>query len=369
MDIVRLDSLDHARSLVECAYDIYGLTFHRSWLYEPEALVELNRSGDVTSLLAIDKGQVVGHLGLMRPSWDVRRGGVPITDPGLREVGLSIVRPDYRGEGVQALLGAAAFSMLAAEGAHGAYMKCVTHHTRSQRGALRFGAAPVALSLGSVPRFIVYDHEATDPAQPISTLGCYVPFRPLSEARAWLPDEYRWLEAAIGHAGVTRTRGPALGVVGDTDMEVRWQPDRQLGQIYVLHAGADLVERLREKLRWLVGGHIAHVAVYLPTDQPLLADLAPALAELGLFVSGLLPGFFKGERDALVLQAIAFSRLDPNAVEVTGEAATLVRDRVLAGWQETQGRAMRLLSDRHRGTVRVKVQAETNDETRERAAS
>ena len=368
MDIVRLDSLDHARSLVECAYDIYGLTFHRGWLYEPEALVELNRSGDVTSLLAIDRGQVVGHLGLMRPSWDVRRGGVPITDPGLREVGLSIVRPDFRGEGVQALLGAAAFSMLAQEGAHGAYMKCVTHHTRSQKGALRFGAAPVALSLGSVPRFIVYDHEATDPAQPISTLGCYVPFRPMAEARAWLPEDYGWLKGAIGRAGVRRTQGPALGVVGETDMEVRWQADRQLGQIYVLHAGADLVERLREKLRWLVGGHIAHVAVYLPTDQPLLADLGPALAELGLFVSGLLPGFFRGERDALVLQAIAFSHLDPNAVQVTGEAATEVRDRVLAGWLETQGRALRLLTDPHRGRVRVEVAKQPREADQDRAA-
>ena len=99
MDICRLDSLDQARSLVDCAYDVYGLTFHRSWLYEAEGLLEVNRRGDVTSLLAIEDGRVVGHLGLMRPSWDVLHEGAPISDPGLREVGLSIVHPDFRSRG------------------------------------------------------------------------------------------------------------------------------------------------------------------------------------------------------------------------------------------------------------------------------
>lgn len=364
MDIVRLTSLDHARSLVDCAYEIYGLTFHRGWLYEPEQLLELNRSGWVTSLLAVENGRVVGHLGVMRPSWDVRRDGAPITDPGLREVGLSIVHPKHRSGGVQGLLGGAAFQLLLEENAHGAYMKCVTHHTRSQKSALRFGGVPVSLSLGSVPRYIVYDHEHTDPTQPISTLGCYVPFRKLAPKRAWLPDAYAWLHDTVAAAGVPREKGHTLGLVGETDLEVRWQADRQLGQIYVLHAGVDLVERLERAMSWLIGGHIGHVSVYLPTDAPLLHDMGPALADLGLFASGLLPGFYQGGRDALVLQAIARTKLDPSRLQIEGEGARALCDRVVAGWQAVEGRALGLLQRGRRGRVKVAVEAGMLEPTR-----
>ena len=288
----------------------------------------------------------------------MRREGTPITDPGLREVGLSIVHPDHRSAGVQGLLGGAAFQLLIEEDAHGAYMKCVTHHTRSQKSALRFGGVPVTLSLGSVPRYIVYDHEHTDPSQPISTLGCYIPFRKLAPARAWLPDAYGWLHDTVAAAGVPRQKGSTLGLMGETDLEVRWQADRQLGQIYVLHAGADLVERLERAMAWLIGGHIGHVSIYLPTDAPLLHDMGPALADLGLFASGLLPGFFKGSRDALVLQAIARTRLDPSRLQVEGAQAQALTDRVVEGWRAVEGRALSLLQRGRRGRVKVAVEAD-----------
>ena len=363
MDICRLDSLDQARSLVDCAYDVYGLTFHRSWLYEAEGLLEVNRRGDVTSLLAIEDGRVVGHLGLMRPSWDVLHEGAPISDPGLREVGLSIVHPDFRSRGVQALLGAAALPFLMAEGAHGAFMKCVTHHTRSQRGAMRFGGQPLSLSLGSVPRYIVYDSEQTDPQQPISTLGFYTRLRALPPARAFLPEGLDGVAGLAKAVGVQRGPGPAVHALGDSVIEMRWQGDRQLAQIYVLAVGGDLIDRLREGLRWLVGGHMAHVAVYLPTDHPSLVEMGPALQELGLFLSGWLPGFYKGGRDALILQAVAFSAIDPARVVVEGEAAQALRDAVLAGYQEARGRCLRLLETGRRGRVRVSVKTEAERAT------
>ena len=363
MDIVQLSTLDQAKSLAACAYEIYGLTFHRGWLYDPEQILALNQAGDVLSFLAIDGGKVVGHLGMMRPSWDVRRDGVPISDPGLREIGLSIVHPDYRGQGVQALLGGAAFERMIAEKAHGAYMKCVTHHTRSQRGALRFGGVPITLSLGSVPRYIVYEGEVTDPTQPISTLGYYVPFNRLPAARAWLPEGQRWLEGVAASAGLERSYPEPMPVVGPTDLEVRWQADRQLAQIYVLRPGADLIERLRERMRWLVGGHMAHISVYLPTDSPALQAAGPALRELGLFSSGLLPGFFRGGRDALILQAMAFSQLDPASVQVTGAAGVALREQVIQGWRDAQGRTLRLLDAGRRGRVRAQVQRSTEKKT------
>lgn len=355
MDVVKLETLDQARALAECAYEIYGLTFHRDWLYSPERLLALNEAGHVTSLLAIEDQTVVGHLALLQPSFDVIRDGAPITDPGLREIGLTMVHPDYRGQGVQAHLGLKAFQLLTEAGAHGAFMKCVTHHTRSQRGALRFGGVPVALSLGSVPRYIVYEGEVTQPDQPISTLGFYVRFRALAPAPAWLPVGQEWVADTWRRIGLVRTPCAPMDVVGPTDLEVRWQSDRQLAQIYVLRAGDDLVERISERMRWLVGGHMAHILVYLPTDGPALAAAGPALAELGLFTAGVLPGFYKGGRDALLLQATAFANLDGRQVHAEGAEAAALRDRVLDGWTSARGRTMRLLQERRRGRVAVQL--------------
>ena len=115
----------------------------------------------------------------------------------------------------------------------------------------------------------------------------------------------------------------------------------------------DLVDRLGDTCRWLIGGHIAHVTVMLPGDQRIVAQHHDELTSLGLFPAGWLPGYLSGGRDALTYQALAWSDLDPKRIQVVGERARQIRTGVLQGWKRAQ--MFDPMGAPRRGRVSVKV--------------
>ena len=239
MKIDRLSTLDQAQALSDCFYATYGLTFHRKYVYEPERLLELNQAGHITSFIATRHGEVVGHLGSFQPFYEVQRDGQTITDPSIREVGLSVVRPPARNLGVQAALGHAMYRWARGEGISGAYMKCVTHHTFSQRTAFASGGTPVALFLGGVPRWVVYDANRDQPNQPISTAVIYVPIRRGIERPLALTARRSWLVPHIKATRQARVDGAAVAWNGPTDLEVTWQGDRRIATVPTLATGTE----------------------------------------------------------------------------------------------------------------------------------
>lgn len=335
METLRLTTEDQAKALVACAYDTYGLTFHRPWLYDAKAILDLNQRGDVLSFVAMEERRVVGHIAMIRPCFDVLQDGVGITDGATREVGLSMVRPTHQGRGVQASISVAMMQHVLQSDIAGTYMKCVTHHTASQKGARRSGAVPTGLLLGSVPRWIRYDGEEQDQDQPISCLQYQLAFRP-QEAELHVPEGFEWAWDVIGASGTRRSVARPALIKGETRMVVKWQGDRQLAQLYVTEAGPDLAERIQEKLNWLLKGHIQHVLVYLPGDQPAVGAAGRELEAMGLFPAGWIPDFYRGRRDALMYQASAFKGLDASRIDVMGDDAKSLVGHVYGAWKRTR---------------------------------
>jgi hypothetical protein len=339
MEVQRLETLDQAKSLVDCVYAVYGLTFHRPWLYDPEALLELNRSGEIMSYIALDDDIVIGHLAAIQPYFEVSPDGHPYTASSFREVGLSIVRPERRGQKIQAQLGFGMYGDMRAQGVAGVMTKCVTHHLKSQADALAMGGVPVALFLGSIPRWVVYGGEPGRQEQPISTLNMYIPVCGPRERELYLPRELDWIAEGFAPLGAKRRilrEGP---IQGDTRIEARYQPDRQHAQVHVLEAGADLVDALSEKIRWLVGGKMAHLTLFLPGDSPAVAQSVPELHELGMFPAGWIPGFYHGGGDALIYQVIAYQTLDSDRVMVA-EAGKKLKSEVVTAWESVRGKVI-----------------------------
>lgn len=334
MDIRLLSTLDEARALVDCVYAIYGLTFHREYVYRPEQLLELNRADLVRSFIAVEGGKVIGHMGFLRPFFELQRGGVPLADPGIGEAGLSVVRPEAQRSGVQSALGLAMFAWAHDEGKNGGFMKCVTNHTFSQRSALAMGARPLALFLAGVPRWVAHPAHADGPDNPISTLLFYVSLRARPEVVVRPPAGVPWLEALVSGAGL----GCRCVVGGPreeapTDLEVEFQPSKRLAQVHVLRAGPDLAERLDALNRWLLAGHMAHVSVFLPADSAQVQAQAPALAEAGLFPAGFVPQLHAGQRDVWVYSSVGAVTVDLASIEAQGAAGEALRDAVVAGWR------------------------------------
>jgi hypothetical protein len=91
----------------------------------------------------------------------------------------------------------------------------------------------------------------------------------------------------------------------------------------------------------------------LPGDQHVVAGMHDELSSLGLFPAGWLPGYLSGGRDALVYQALAWSDLDFNKIQVVGKRARQIRDGVLGAWQRSQ--MFDPMGAPRRGRVSVKV--------------
>lgn len=334
MDIRALSTLDEARALVDCVYAVYGLTFHRDYVYRPEQMLELNRSGLVRSFLAFDGGRVIGHLAFLRPFFELQRGGVPLADPGIGEVGLSVVLPDAQHSGVQSALGHAMFRWAKADGKHSAMMKCVTNHTYSQRSGLAMGARPLALFLAGVPQWVAHPQAGGGNDAPISTMLLYLPLAPASGGEVRPPRGVPWLGALVAGAGLGRglaEGGPAEEA--PTDLEVEFQPAKRLAQVHVLQAGPDLAVRLDALNRWLIAGHMAHVSYFLPAASAQVQAQAPALAEAGLFPAGWVPQLHAGGADAWVYSSLGPVSVDPAGILTHGDAGAALRDAVVAGWR------------------------------------
>ena len=335
MKVKRLTNLDQAHSLVDCVYGVYGLTFHRTWLYQPERLLELNQSGEIMSYLAIDNGKVVGHLAAIQPYFEVQPNGEAYTDPSFKEVGLSIVRPEYRGQKIQAQLGFGMYADMHDQGVAGVLTKCVTNHLKSQTDAIAMGGVPVALLLGSIPRWVVYGAELGQQTQPISTMSFYIPVCGPKPRSIHVPKPLRWISDQFSALGADRTIIEEGETKDKTTIEVRYQADRQHAQVHVLEAGADLSTQLSEKIQWLVKGKMAHLTVFLPADSAAVLNIGSIPHELGMFPAGWIPGFYRGGGDALIYQVIAYQSIDPEQVLVA-KAGKKLKHEVVSAWEKVK---------------------------------
>ncbi len=340
-----LETLEDARRVGELVYSTYGLTYHRGWLYEPERLVELNRSGALTSMLAVDRSsgspRVVGHIAAIRPYFEMLSDGARDRPPTVLEVGLSIVRPEFRSQNVQNILsmallmhGRQRFPAL-----RGAYMKCVTQHTRSQRSARRFLGRATAVHLGGVPAWVRCD-QTDGPAGPLTTIAMHCPLGEHSARTSWMPAAEAPLATRIfTAAGLPRRIVPVAGgggglPDGPTRITARFDPARRHGTVRVTAAGADLVERVLDKADWLVGGSMQHVTVLLPLSSPAVAAAVPALQEAGLFLAGFIPDL-EGV-DTILLQILDVPEIDLAAIRIEGEEARMLLSEVFARWRATR---------------------------------
>jgi len=341
-----LETVEEAKALMDCVYAVYGLTFHREHVYEPEQLLDLNRQNIIRSFIARDEdGLVQGHLGWLRPFFDVVRDGPPPSDERIGEIGLSIVRANRRGQHIQTHLGVSMLRWAVANGRLGTFMKCVTLHTHSQRASYGQGGRPLATFLGGIPKWVVYDAAQGERRDPLSTVLFFIKLGQLPQNPVLLPEDQPWLKRVVHQVDPNREvlwdPGGREPERGPTELVYQFQPAKHLAQVHVLKPGEDLLEQIGRLGRWLIRGHMKHVTFYMPSDSPRVQLAAPEFPRLGLFPAGWVPCMQPGGRDVLIYQALAYEDLDPDALKLYGdETEGLVAD-VVRQWRRTQRKVQR----------------------------
>ena len=340
-----LESLDDAKRVGDLVYSTYGLTYHRGWLYEPEMLLKLNRSGALNSMIAIDRSagseNVIGHIATIRPYFEMLEDEAQAAPPTVLEVGLSIVHPEFRSKNVQNVMSMALLmhGTQRFKGLRGAYMKCVTQHTRSQQSARRFMGRAMAIHLGGVPAWVQCDQREST-AGPLTTVAMHCPLGEHAPTTSYVPDAEANLArqlfeaASLSRKFIAVRPGAADLPQGETKLTTRFDPARRQGTIRVTEPGHDLVERILDRADWLVGGAMQHVTILLPLSSAAVAAAVPDLQEAGLFLAGFIPDL-EGV-DTMILQILDVPEIDLATIETVGDEARTLLSEVFRRWRATR---------------------------------
>jgi hypothetical protein len=329
----------------DLVYSTYGLTYHRGWLYDPHRLVELNRAGSLTSMLAIDhsggSSRVVGHIAAIRPYFEMLDTEALARVPTVLEAGLSIVAPEFRSQNVQNIL-SVGLLMHGTErfpGLRGCYMKCVTQHTRSQRSARRFLGRAMAIHLGGVPSWVRCD-QADRSEGPLTTVSLHSSIGEPPPRTTYVPaDDLELARTLFAACRLPRRivgveRGCASLSDRETEFTTRFDPARRQGTVRVMHSGYDLVDRVLDRADWLVGGSMQHITVLLPLTSPAVASAVPDLEDAGLFLAGYIPDL-EGV-DTMLLQSLNVPGINIKGIEIVGEETRMLLSEVVSRWRATR---------------------------------
>jgi hypothetical protein len=333
-----LRNRDDALRLQDLVYTAYGLTYHRSFMYEPDALLELNARGQIRSMLAVDRstGAVIGHLGSIRPWFEMLTVEEQLRPTTSVELGLSIVHPERRAQAIQNTLGLATalHERSVNPNLRSMFTKCLTAHLMSQRSSRRMGGRAGALFLGGVPGWVIRDSERGP--VPMTTVLFHTAMTEYIQ-RAYVPEHWAdWVRLLLEPSNQRREviGVPCDGVrlpSGETQMRTWFEPSRRCGVVRVCTAGQDLVAEVLGKVAWMTRGHMEHISVLLPLDVPEIAAAVPHLEDAGLFLGGYVPDI--DGRDCLLLEWQTCDAIDIGKIEVIGDEAFMLLDTVAREWR------------------------------------
>ncbi|MBI5570164.1 MAG: GNAT family N-acetyltransferase [Desulfomonile tiedjei] len=304
-------------------YRAYGYSYSYEHVYYPERILELNRSGQLFSAVAVTSNhEVAGHLALMRFDRTSR----------IAEMGMAAVKPRFRSRGIFSRLTEFVMEKARSEGLTGVYGRAVTNHTYSQQVGLRMGLRDAALTLGFIPATASFKEITETLPQRDSTVIHFTYLQKPTGLKLYLPTQHREVILQLyRHIGISSgiEVGESSSVLGTQERSVlrtvTYAPLRYV-RIDIEQYGEDVVHQVKTQLKKVCLEHAEVINLYLDLSDPLTGSSVAAFEELGFFFSGILPGGCAG--DALILQYLNNVPIDYEKVKVKSDMGRLLLDYV-----------------------------------------
>lgn len=285
-----------ALEVSKAVYKAYGNTYAFEHIYYPERIVELNKSGEMFSIVAVTaKGEIAGHLALTRHG-EGRTG----------ELGRAVVKPEFRSMGIFTRLNLFALDKARSEGLLGILGEAVTNHTYSQQVGLGIGLRDCALFVGYLPQTEIFRRITEELPQRESVLVHFMYLRepppltiyPPSNHWEMIDSLFRNLGASprckkIDEHGLSSPNENAL-------VSLTTAGPSGTARIRVERFGSNVFQEVKSSLRELCLKRIEIIHLYLDLSSPQTAHYSQQFESLGFFFAGILPGTKVG--DALILQ-------------------------------------------------------------------
>jgi serine/threonine-protein kinase RsbW len=306
---------DDAAGVTRLVEGVYGDSYYPRDLYNSEAIVHLNESGKLVSVVALDSAdQVIGHYALERPDLEsVAEASDAIVAVGYRHHHLfEEMRPLLREEGKRL-------------GLTGLLSYAVTNHPFTQKAEDHFGSRPCGVALGLWPRSF---HNMPEPLTQRMSFVIYFDYvSPATHVVHVAAPHREMLSRIYQQYEISYELCEVAPRVETGDIVLEHEPEVQTGTIRVRRAGADLAVALHQACEKLCAGCGAKtVTLELPLSQPETAELCRAAEEAGFFFSGLGPAF-AADGDALLMQFLT-EDLDLSLIEIENPFAKDLLDYV-----------------------------------------
>lgn len=293
LEIRRMRS-EEAIEVSRAVFDCYGYSYAGEFVYYPERIAAMNRSGQLLSAVAVnrDTGEIAGHNALL------------FSDMLPAELAIAVTKHRYRGMGVARRLGEFLTDQAREKGLKGLYVKEVTAHPYTQKFCGKLGFSDCGLLLAHSPKSLVFKGIADDADQRNSDLLGFKPIRDSAPRMLYLPERHAAVIEKI-YAGLPfPMRWRHSAAVPDsgakTVMKVKVNSARSLCEIHISRYGADVIRALKQELRRLRSHEIQLAEAYLGLSDPCAPWVVTEIEKLGFFFTGILPE--TGLGDAIILQ-------------------------------------------------------------------
>jgi anti-sigma regulatory factor (Ser/Thr protein kinase)/RimJ/RimL family protein N-acetyltransferase len=293
-DVRGLESAE-AIEVSRCAYKSHGYTFFDEHIYYPDRLVELNRTGQMISSVAVTKDKkFMGHAALVYPFPESR----------IAELTFVFVNVEYRGQGCMSRLCDYLFNQVQ-HGLSGIYAYAVTNHVFTQKVMLKYGFNDCGILLATSPASWEFKGMEEN-TQRVSVVLSFKYLKAPPALTLYAPphhlDIISKLYASIqGCPQFAETPAADLSAAPkESVIKMELFSAENCAELQIEQYGQHVVKELKHILHELCVKQIAAINLFLSLENPATAVMAAEFEKLGFFFAGILPQAACG--DSLILQ-------------------------------------------------------------------
>ena len=315
---VRQMTAADAPEVSKTIYKTYGYTYPRDYVYYPEKIVAMNRSGQIFSAVAITGEDQISGYGVFQV-WE--------ENPQIVEMAQGVVKPEFRSRGCFRQITHYLLDRAKSMGIKGAFGEAVTNHTVSQHTTYGFGFRDCGLRLGLVPPGVEFKGMDGKISHRVSLLVHFLFLQPPPDALSiYAPAHHRDMIAAIyKELGVrpdikVAVPDPAKRAASKSVFKIKMVGSMNFARIIISRCGDHIGEELKIKVKELCLKKTEIVNLFLNLSDPLTCIYTAQFEKLGFFFSGILPGAF-ADGDALILQYLNNVPIDYGAIRVESTLA------------------------------------------------
>lgn len=313
--IVREMKPSEAIEIAKSVYRAYAYTYANEDAYYPERIVELNRSGEMLSAVAmVDDRDIAGHGALLFHE----RGPIG-------ETGMGVVKPEFRSLGILTRIEQFLIDKAREKGLVGVFGRPVTAHTFTQKVGARFQLKTCGVLVGYLPQTPRFRGIAEKLSQRETLLIDFFYLDRPPSGKLYPPPHHREiLEGLYGNLGVypdMRSFSPdSIDTLnGESDIHTVVSSSLNGARINIRSYGANVINHVASLLRELCTRPIDVIRLYLNLYDPWTGRLTEQFEEMGFFFAGILPSALP--EDALILQYLNNVPIDYSKIQVVSQGA------------------------------------------------